>query len=237
MIVDQLPSTVAPEVIKNTASKLAFRQVSNEDRAELGGTMLFGQIEMEEIARLEPGEAYLFTEGYFGPRRIRTPNLHEKLKLPSPPIGEAIVPYISDYNWFKGASDERLFSMLEDVKEQMQKLEAKLLAIGVKTKEILNIVVDPADMSVRQHAALAGCARKYHARICSAYNEFIREVYRPALQETAKVGIHSESLQKYYDSLIHMFDSAIHLYAKGLLKSLNGAIRWFKASAQKKKGT
>jgi len=237
IIVDQLPSTVAPEVIKNTASKLAFRQVANEDRAELGGTMLFGQIETEEIARLQPGEAYFFTEGYFGTRRIRTPNLHEKLKLPSPPIGEAIVPYISDDDWFKDASDNRLFSMFKEVKEQMEKLEAKLLAIGVETKEILNIVVEPADMSVKQHATQAGCARKYHARVCSAYNEFIREIYRPALQETARVGIHSESLQKCYDSLIHVFDSVIQVYARGLLKSLNGAIRWFKASAKKMKGT
>jgi hypothetical protein len=236
MIVDQLPSTVAPEVIKNTASKLAFRQVANEDRAELGGTMLFGQIETEEIARLQPGEAYFFTEGYFGPRRIRTPNLHDKLKLPSPPIGEAIVPYISDDDWFKDTSDARVCSTLEDMAGQMQTLEAKLLAIGVETKEILKLIEDPTGMLVRQHAALTGCVRKYHARVCSAYKEFMRGVYRPALQEAAKAGIHSESLQRYYDSLIHRFDSAIHGYTRGLLKSLGRAIRWFKATAPKKKG-
>jgi len=50
VVVDQLPSAVATEVIKNTGSKLAFRQVAMDDREGLGATMLFGPLEMEDIA-------------------------------------------------------------------------------------------------------------------------------------------------------------------------------------------
>lgn len=65
IIIDQLPSAIAPEVTKITGSKLAFRQVAYEDRQVLGGTMLFGDVEMEEIVRLQPGQGFFFTEGYF----------------------------------------------------------------------------------------------------------------------------------------------------------------------------
>ena len=77
IISDQTPSAIAPEIIKLTGSKLTFRLVDNEDREAIGAAMLFGQDEMDNIARLHPGEAYLFTKGYYAPRLINTINLHD----------------------------------------------------------------------------------------------------------------------------------------------------------------
>jgi len=59
VIADQLPSTVAPQVVKNTGTKLAHRLVSNEDREDLGGAMLMGDTEIEELTRLGPGKAVI----------------------------------------------------------------------------------------------------------------------------------------------------------------------------------
>jgi len=73
LIADQLPSAVAPEVVKNTSSKLAHRLVSVDDREDLGGAMLLDAAQTEEIARLQPGEAYFYTEGLYRPRRVRVP--------------------------------------------------------------------------------------------------------------------------------------------------------------------
>ena len=81
VIADQLPSAVASEVVKNTGTKLAFRLVSNEDREDLGGAMLMGGTEMEEIARLQPGEAYFYTEGLYLPRRVSSLNANAYLGL------------------------------------------------------------------------------------------------------------------------------------------------------------
>jgi hypothetical protein len=50
IIVDPHPSSVAPEVIKSTTTKVAFRQTDKEDRDELGAAMIFGPTEIEEIA-------------------------------------------------------------------------------------------------------------------------------------------------------------------------------------------
>ena len=72
VIVDQLPSVVAPEVIKNTATKLAFHQVDKEDRELIGASMLLNPMEIEELARLRVGEAFFYTEGYYRPKRIKT---------------------------------------------------------------------------------------------------------------------------------------------------------------------
>ena len=72
IIVDQLPSAVAPEVVKNTTTKLAFRQVYKEDREVIGASMLLSPMEIEELARLKVGEAFFYTDGYHRPRRITT---------------------------------------------------------------------------------------------------------------------------------------------------------------------
>jgi hypothetical protein len=74
---DQHPSRLDSAAVKSVGSILAFRQVHKEDREELGSSMLFKEVQMQEIARLRPGEAFFFTEGYFGPQRIITPNLGE----------------------------------------------------------------------------------------------------------------------------------------------------------------
>ena len=64
---DQHPSALDPGASKSVASKLAFRQVYSEDREELGRSMLFGDIEMQDISRLQPGEAFFFHGRLFWP--------------------------------------------------------------------------------------------------------------------------------------------------------------------------
>ena len=100
IIADQLPSAVAPEVVKNTGTKLAHRLVSNEDREDLGGAMLFGDTEIEEIARLEVGEAYYYTEGLHLPRRVRCLNAYLYLGLGDFVDADTIVSHIAGEEWF-----------------------------------------------------------------------------------------------------------------------------------------
>ncbi|MBC8509622.1 MAG: ATP-binding protein, partial [Chloroflexi bacterium] len=100
IIADQLPSTVASEVVKNTGTKLAHRLVSNEDREDLGGAMLLGKAETEEIARLPVGEAYFYTEGLHRPRRVHCLNANIYLKLGDFPETNEIVASIQKEDWF-----------------------------------------------------------------------------------------------------------------------------------------
>jgi len=100
IIVDQLPSAVASEVVKNTGTKLAYRLVSNEDREDLGGAMLLGGTEIEEIARLKTGDAYFYTEGLHLPRRVRCLSANEYLQLGDFADPALILSLIKSERWF-----------------------------------------------------------------------------------------------------------------------------------------
>lgn len=123
VIADQLPSTVAPQVVKNTGTKLAHRLVSNEDREGLGGAMLMGPTEIEELARLGPGTAYVYTEGLYRPRRVRCLNSAQYLQLTEKvvPVGSAIVADLEADAWFVEARERRALTCLDDLERSRRR--------------------------------------------------------------------------------------------------------------------
>ena len=120
IISDQLPSAVAPEVVKNTGTKLAHRLVSNEDREDLGGAMLLGGTEIEEIARLKPGEAYFYTEGLHLPRRVRCLNANVYLNLTEFIDADSLKSVITEEKWFNDNKDNRRLAFSETVRKAEQ---------------------------------------------------------------------------------------------------------------------
>lgn len=60
IIADQLPTAMAPEVIKNTNIKLVHRLTSGDDRELVGSTMSASSLQMENMATYTSGQA-LFT--------------------------------------------------------------------------------------------------------------------------------------------------------------------------------
>lgn len=107
VISDQFASAVAPQVTKSTATKIAFGQGDSEERDKIGSSMLFRGIEDEDIARLSSGEAYFFTEGYFGPRKTRTINLHSTVDL-TPPNDDDLRKAIRETEWWRDATRARV---------------------------------------------------------------------------------------------------------------------------------
>ena len=67
IIADQLPTVMAPEVIKNTGLKIGHRLTAEDDRSLLGGTMSANQIQLEQMATFMPGEALITFEGLLRP--------------------------------------------------------------------------------------------------------------------------------------------------------------------------
>lgn len=60
IIADQLPTAMAPEVIKNTNIKLVHRLTSADDRELVGSTMSASPLQIENMATYTSGQA-LFT--------------------------------------------------------------------------------------------------------------------------------------------------------------------------------
>lgn len=71
IIADQLPTAMAPEVIKNTNIKLIHRLTSIDDRQLIGSTMSASGIQLEHVAVYRPGEALMSYEGLQRPFELR----------------------------------------------------------------------------------------------------------------------------------------------------------------------
>ena len=67
VIADQLPTVMAPEVIKNTGLKIGHRITAEDDRSLLGSTMSANGTQLEQMATFLPGEALITFEGLLRP--------------------------------------------------------------------------------------------------------------------------------------------------------------------------
>jgi hypothetical protein len=103
IIADQLPSAVAPEVVKNTNIKLIHRLVSGDDREDIGLTMLMDPVQMKDLARLLPGESYLFQEGMQKPCKVREVYLAERFPVleEAPPTHLELIGMLEEEAWWR----------------------------------------------------------------------------------------------------------------------------------------
>lgn len=60
IIADQLPSAMAPEVVKNTVSKFSLKMVAAEDRSIMGTAMMASNQQIENLLSFEAGQALYF---------------------------------------------------------------------------------------------------------------------------------------------------------------------------------
>lgn len=146
IIADQLPSAVSSEVIKNTNVKLAHRTVSGDDREILQQSMLLTGTQSEELARANPGDAYLFMEGTYKPVRIKEPNTKLIYGIEEPPSNEELVECIRDKGFYKQAiatkeslHKQKVSNCLTTVQNQLEALYQKCLSELAEGKQLLEI--------------------------------------------------------------------------------------------------
>jgi hypothetical protein len=215
ILVDQLASAVAPEVVKSTAWKLAFRQVANDDRRELGSTMLFGPREMEEIARLRTGEAYFMTEGYHGPRRLETPNLPEILQRAGVPTNSELLGLIRNEQWFQDMAARRSRDELEQLETHLGELERLITRSEAYAASLVKqhpaIVACPA--SVRRRRELLGTlgkmARARRDMILAARDEFVRGPYRSFVGDRSETSAPDNGAARLRARLVRRFETGV----------------------------
>ncbi|MEU1627784.1 DUF87 domain-containing protein [Streptomyces sp. NPDC020096] len=74
VVVDQIPTKLAPEVLKNTNLKLAHRIVAADDRAALATAMAMTPRQSTVLATLPTGRAAVFTDGDDAPLLLAVPS-------------------------------------------------------------------------------------------------------------------------------------------------------------------
>ena len=67
VIADQVPSRLAPEVLKNTNLKIAHRLVAEDDRRAMGAAMVMTEAQSRALATFTRGRAAVFAEGEDAP--------------------------------------------------------------------------------------------------------------------------------------------------------------------------
>ena len=99
VIADQLPTVMAPEVLKNTGLKIAHRITAQDDRTLLGSTMSASPDQLEEQGTFGTGWALIFYEDLLKPYKMR---VHEW------------DVYNKDKDKYESPSNKQLFLHLKD---------------------------------------------------------------------------------------------------------------------------
>ena len=73
VIAEQTPSKLAPDVVKNTNTKVAHRLVDREERSLIGGSMNMTDGQADALATLRRGVAAVYSEGDFRPKLVASP--------------------------------------------------------------------------------------------------------------------------------------------------------------------
>ena len=227
---DQHPSALDSGASKSVGSKLAFRQVYSEDRDELGRSMLFGNIEMQDIARLQPGEAFLFTEGYFGPRRIKTVNLHKQLNLTELPGDAELHEIICQEKWFKDAAELRIIVEFGQLKDHMDKYDNDKAVISNNVEKFLKIrdrLLTKKFNTLRRNGlgTVLTELRTQRSKLASLYEQFYRGPYRRFSCLQNELDCQDELIRKFGESVMGRFEKTIKPHTRELLESIDKSIK------------
>jgi hypothetical protein len=93
IIVEQIPSKLVTDVIKNTVVKFVHRLPAEDDRKSVGATMNLDESQSRYVVSLEKQEGAVFTDGMDRPLLVRIPNgrAAERGELATPaPIADLI---------------------------------------------------------------------------------------------------------------------------------------------------
>lgn len=71
VIADQLPTSMAPEIMKNTGLKIALRMSAKDEREYIGSTISASPIQVDNLVRYEKGKALVFFEQLEKPMEVQ----------------------------------------------------------------------------------------------------------------------------------------------------------------------
>lgn len=144
VIADQLPTVMAPEVLKNTGLKIAHRITAQDDRNLLGSTMSAMPVQLEEQGNFSVGQALVFYERLQKPFKM---NMCEWEKGGSKdryesPTNNQLFEYIKDTEVYRDIIKESMLIMQEKMKAEFDVLRknardiAKIIACSDECKII-----------------------------------------------------------------------------------------------------
>ncbi len=146
VIINQLPSNVAPDVLSETATKLTFRLIEEKDREALGRSMRCTSTMIEDLACLEPGQALLFSEGYYRPQRIQIQGPPD-LRLGAPPTDQQLRSILREEPWFAAAAEARRCQEILQLGEAMDRFNEEVDRLRGQVERLVRAIDAAAEIS------------------------------------------------------------------------------------------
>jgi hypothetical protein len=97
IVVEQIPRRLAEDALKNTNIKIVHKLPGQDDRQAVGGTMNLDQEQEPYLAKLAPGQAAFFVEGYEKPTFITIPDYRSQHKLPKRVADEQVETHMASF--------------------------------------------------------------------------------------------------------------------------------------------
>ena len=91
LVAEQIPSKLAPDVLKNTNLKIVHRLIAKDDRESVGQAMNLSADQIAHLSILKPGMAAVFAEGDDHAFLVRVENFKEKVT----PLGDSSLKSVS----------------------------------------------------------------------------------------------------------------------------------------------
>ncbi|MFW2154062.1 hypothetical protein, partial [Acinetobacter gyllenbergii] len=88
IIADQIPNKLAPEVLKNTNTKIIHRLFAADDRHAIGETVGLNEEQINFLPMLKAGEAIVYSAGWHEAVRTQVGQLHN---TNAKPLDEEII--------------------------------------------------------------------------------------------------------------------------------------------------
>ena len=134
IIADQLPTAMAPEVIKNTNLKIVHRLTSGDDRSLIGSTMSASDSQVEELSTYMPGNALVTYEGLLKPFRMQI----QAFNLKDAPNTDTLITLMCRRSLQKEVSQFTIDIRLQKLKETWISEWNQMLVIYEKLKTDCN---------------------------------------------------------------------------------------------------
>ena len=130
VVVDQIPSAVAPEVTKNTGLKIGHNTLHGGERDTMADAMLLDPAMAEILTRLQPGEALVFFSGLY--RAVQVLVEAEGVE-DEPPSDIELLGLLSRQAWFRDAATARTAHGLDALMGGLREaLAAQVRAVRAK---------------------------------------------------------------------------------------------------------
>lgn len=228
IIADQLPTAMAPEVIKNTGTKIAHRITSLDDRNLIGQTMSATPLQLEQMATFSKGKTLVAYEGLLKPFKMQI-ELAPKKESPVPNDKELFNKEI-EFNSFRKCVLRYYFSYFEKKKtnfialseviyaqyNDLKKLSQLIKNCDLTDKKIVSQLVKKIEL-IKEDFERKHIIRELSILKTQTQRVIDCDFFREFIDSDDRV----KKLSDLYTKLYHEIDIQIDKYTNNALNTLN----------------